>query len=179
MPAWKLKACTEAFQARPVDLAAIAEATGVQFASDELVDVAAKCLDEITKEMAKDDSTISRSNAAAPSHDDKQNEKDKSDSPKPKEESKTAENSANKENSCNGPIDTCATAQGSTSKEADTAKQRQDASASRDGSTSKKESGSAKEITRFVNAGHDSKVCVSHRSPFQKPRRKAFFRSWK
>ena len=98
MPAWKLKACTEALQVKPVDLAALAEATGVQFASVELVEVAAKCLDEMTKEMAKDDSNTSGATAAAPSHDDKQNEKDESDSPKSKEESKTAENSAdNKE----------------------------------------------------------------------------------
>ena len=79
MPAWKLKACTEALQIKPVDLAALAEATGVQFASVELVEVAAKCLDEITKEMAKDDSISSGATAAAPCHDDKQNEKDESD----------------------------------------------------------------------------------------------------
>ena len=33
MPAWKLKACTEAMQVKPVDLATLAEATGIQFAS--------------------------------------------------------------------------------------------------------------------------------------------------
>ena len=53
MPAWKLKAYTEALQVRPIDLAALAEATGVQFASAELVEVAIKCLDEKAKEMAK------------------------------------------------------------------------------------------------------------------------------
>ena len=53
MPAWKLKACTEAMQVKPVDLAALAEATGVQFASVELVEVAAKCLDEITRKWRK------------------------------------------------------------------------------------------------------------------------------
>ena len=106
MPAWKFKACTEALQVKPVDLAVLAEATGVQFASVELVEVAAKCLDEITKEMVKDDSNTSGATAAAPSHDDKQNEKDETDSPESKEESKTAENSADKKNPCNKPIDT-------------------------------------------------------------------------
>ena len=129
MPAWKLKACTEALQARPVDLAAIAEATGVQFASGELVEVAAQCLDEISKEMAKDDSNTSGTAAAAPSHDDKRNEKDKSDSPKSMEESKIVENSADKKNPSNESTDACATAQGSSFKDIGTAKQHQDASA--------------------------------------------------
>ena len=40
MPAWKLKAYTEALQVRPIDLTALAETTGVQFASAELVEVA-------------------------------------------------------------------------------------------------------------------------------------------
>ena len=55
MPAWKLKARAEALRASPVDLSAIAETTGVQFATEELVDVAAKCLDEVASEMAKED----------------------------------------------------------------------------------------------------------------------------
>ena len=42
MPAWKLKAYIEALQVRPIDLAALAETTGVQFASAELVEVAIK-----------------------------------------------------------------------------------------------------------------------------------------
>ena len=156
MPAWKLKACVEALQASPVDLAAIAEAKGVQFATVELVEVAAKCLDEITKEMAKEDTCASGVSAAAiPSL-----EKGKSDSPKPEEESKTVENSADEKNSCNESTDTCATAQESSSKATDTATQQQDASASQDGPAPKKESDSAKDpsknwITRFVNAGHD------------------------
>ena len=41
VPSWKLKSCIDALQVRPIDLAAIAEATGVQFASAEMVDVAA------------------------------------------------------------------------------------------------------------------------------------------
>ena len=41
MPAWKLKACVDALQLRPIDLAALAETTGVQFASAEMVDLAA------------------------------------------------------------------------------------------------------------------------------------------
>ena len=63
-----------------------------------MVEAAAKCLDEITKEMANNDSNTSGATAAAPSHNDKQKEKDESDSSKSKEESKTEENSAEKEN---------------------------------------------------------------------------------
>ena len=40
IPAWKLKLCTEALNASPVDLAHIAEVTEIQFATVELVDVA-------------------------------------------------------------------------------------------------------------------------------------------
>ena len=49
LPAWKLKVCIDAMKVRPVDLAALALETSVQFASVELVETAASCLDEITK----------------------------------------------------------------------------------------------------------------------------------
>ena len=55
-PAWKLKACIDAMKVRPVDLSSLAQGTSVQFASVELVELASKCLDEITKEMEKDES---------------------------------------------------------------------------------------------------------------------------
>ena len=47
MPAWKLKTCNEALRVTLVDLARIAEVTGIQFDTVELVEVAVKCLDEI------------------------------------------------------------------------------------------------------------------------------------
>ena len=145
MPAWKSKAYIEALQARPIDLAALAEATGVQFASAELVEVAIKCLDEITKEMAKDTSNTSGADAVASSQSD----------------AATGEGSADKKNPDSNPTATCATAQESESKDTDTAKQQQpDATASCDELEFKKECDSAKNpsenwITRLVNAGHD------------------------
>ena len=74
MPAWKLKVCIDALQVRPVDLTALAEVTGVQFASAELVEVAAKCLDEIMKEREKDETSASGATTAAPSSDIEQKE---------------------------------------------------------------------------------------------------------
>ena len=50
IPAWKLKLCVEALNARPIDLARIAEVTEIQFVTEELVDVAAQCLVEIAKD---------------------------------------------------------------------------------------------------------------------------------
>ena len=44
IPAWQLKMCTEALSARPTDHTRTTEVTEIQFASDELVDVAAQCL---------------------------------------------------------------------------------------------------------------------------------------
>ena len=93
-PAWKLKACIDALQVRPVDLAVLAEATGVQFASSEMVEVAAKCLDEITKEMARDESGTSGTNAMTSSHDKEPKEKDVPDLQEKKSE--TTENSTEK-----------------------------------------------------------------------------------
>ena len=55
-PAWKSKICIDAMKARLVDSLSLAQETSVQFASVELVEMAANCLDEITKEMEKDES---------------------------------------------------------------------------------------------------------------------------
>ena len=62
-PAWKLKICIDAMKVRPVDLSSLAQKTSVRFASDELVEMAASCLDEITAEVRKDESKDS--NAAS------------------------------------------------------------------------------------------------------------------
>ena len=51
IPAWKLKLFIEALHASPVDLVRIAEVTEIQFATANLVDVAAQCLNEIAKEI--------------------------------------------------------------------------------------------------------------------------------
>ena len=55
-PAWKLKVCIDAMKVRPIDLTTLAQETSVQLASVELVEMAANCLDEITKETEKDES---------------------------------------------------------------------------------------------------------------------------
>ena len=50
VPAWKLTLCSEALNARPIDHVRIAEVTEIQFAKDELVDVAVQCLVDIARE---------------------------------------------------------------------------------------------------------------------------------
>ena len=77
-PAWKLKVCIEAMKARPIDLTTLAQETGVLFASVELVEIAANCLDEITKEMEKDESKDSSAATTSPSSEVSQKEKDMS-----------------------------------------------------------------------------------------------------
>ena len=42
---------------RPVDLSSLAQTTGVRFASDELVEMAAQCLEKITAEMKQHDAS--------------------------------------------------------------------------------------------------------------------------
>ena len=58
IPAWKLKLCVEAINARPIDLARIAVVTDIQFVTEELVEVAAQCLIDIAKEMESMDSSV-------------------------------------------------------------------------------------------------------------------------
>ena len=54
-PAWKLKICIEAMKVRPIDLSSLAKETSVMFASNELVEMAACCLEEITAEMTNEE----------------------------------------------------------------------------------------------------------------------------
>ena len=44
VPPWKISNCIQALNAQPIDLTHIAEVTEIQFASNDLVVVAAKCL---------------------------------------------------------------------------------------------------------------------------------------
>ena len=157
MPAWKLKACIDALQVRPIDLAALAETTGVQFASAEMVEVAAKCLEEITKEIARDESGTSGTTAVTSSHVEEPKEKDVPDLQEKKSE--ITENSTEKENPGDQSTDTGAVSQESKSKGTDTDEQQQDATASPEESKSKKDCHLEKEqskkwITNVVNAGH-------------------------
>ena len=138
MPAWKLKTCIEALRADPIDLARIAEVTGIQFDTVELVKVAVKCLDEIANELEFVNAFIDTSGAtaAAPSQDDKQAMNDKYDAPEPEKEPKTTvEESVDKNDSRKETADQCATTQGSSQRASTPATQREDASASREGVT--------------------------------------------
>ena len=113
VPAWKLKLCTEALHASPVDLARIAEVTEIQF---EMIDVAVQCLSEIAEEIESASASAGSpgNTAAAPSHDDKESTNDKSTSPESEKESKTpAEGLADTDDSHKAATDQCATAQGS------------------------------------------------------------------
>ena len=66
-PAWKLKLCVEALNARPIDLVRVAEVTEIQFVTEELVDVAAQCLVDIAKEMESMDNSVGATDAATAS----------------------------------------------------------------------------------------------------------------
>ena len=56
-PAWRLKTCIDAMKVRPVDLPSLAQATSVNFASDDLVEEAAHCLERIAAELKQDDAS--------------------------------------------------------------------------------------------------------------------------
>ena len=64
IPAWKLKLCTEALNARPIDLVRIIEGTEIQFVTEDLVDVAAQCLTDIAKEIESMNHTVGDIGAA-------------------------------------------------------------------------------------------------------------------
>ena len=57
VPAWKISKCIQALNAKPIDLAHIAEVTEIQFASNDLVAVAAKCLAELSEASSMEAST--------------------------------------------------------------------------------------------------------------------------
>ena len=156
MPAWKLKACVDALQVRPVDLAVLIETTGVQFASAELVEVTAKCLEEITKEVARDESDTSGTTAVTSSHDKEPREKDEPDLQEKK--SQIAENFTEKKNPDDQSTNTGAASQESKSKDTDADEQQKDATASPGEPKPEKDCDQEKEqsknwITNVVNAG--------------------------
>ena len=142
IPAWKLKMCVEALNARPIDHTHITEVTDIQFASDELVDAAAQCLDDLAKETESANDYVKHAGAAtaAPS----QNEKESTDARQaPQEPEKEPEGIAeacgvqsgeDKSHITAGEL--CATAQGSAQPNSSTATPTQDATASRHGTIS-------------------------------------------
>ena len=82
----------------PIDLAILAQATGVQFASAELVETSASCLDEIAKETEKDGS---KDSSAAVSSSNEKTSQQKGDTGTPQGSSDAAETSARDQTSCN------------------------------------------------------------------------------
>ena len=88
IPAWKLKLCVEALNARPIDLVRIAEVTDMQFMSDELVDVAVQCLADIARESESTTSSVGVGSAAtaAPSHSEKESTEHGTAPPEPEKE---------------------------------------------------------------------------------------------
>ena len=56
-PAWKLKTCIDAMKVRPVDLPSLAQTTSVNFASVDLVEEAAHCLERIAAELKQEDAS--------------------------------------------------------------------------------------------------------------------------
>ena len=141
IPAWKFKMCVEALNARPIDHTRVTEVTEIQFASDELVDVAAQCLVDLAKESEAPNDSAGHASAAsaAPS----QIEKESADAGQaPQEPEKEPEGAAEtpgvltgEGNSQTRVSEQCATAQGSTQPTSSTAAPVQDATASSEETT--------------------------------------------
>ena len=131
-PAWKLKVCIDAMKARPIDLTTLAQETSVQFASVELVEMAANCLDEITKEMEKDES---------------------------KDSSAAIEASAQGQTQCDQSAEADAAAQKSESNDVEMDKQQQDAATSKEKASPEDSCDPAQGqskvwVDRVISAGH-------------------------
>ena len=131
-PAWKLNVCLEAMKVRPIDLTILAQETNVQFASAELVEMAASCLDEITKELEKDESRESHA---------------------------TDENPSRGQNQCDQSTEADAVAQESEPKDGEKNKQQQDAVASGEETDSMESCDSTQKqpkdwVDRVISAGH-------------------------
>ena len=166
IPAWKLKLCVEALNARPIDLVRIAEVIEIQFATEELFDVATQCLTEIAKEMESTDSSVGATGAAAAAPN--QSEKEAIEAgPAPSETNEETETTdeepssqAGKDDSHKQAGDQGATAPDSSKPTSPAAAPSQGATASHEESTSKHADASSKEssqdwITRFLKGGHD------------------------
>ena len=140
---------------RPIDLTTLAQTTGVQFESDELVEMAASCLDEITKEMEKEESKDSTAATASLSSDVSQKEKDTSQ----QENSDVVETSAKEQTSCDQSNMTDVAAQQPTSNKEEMDKQHQDADASKE-KASPEDSGEPAQgqskmwVVHVISAGH-------------------------
>ena len=155
-PAWKLKMCIDAMKVRPVDLASLAQETGVQFASVELVEAAVSCLEEITKEMEKDES---QGSSAAPASSSVEASQTKDDTKPPQANSEAVEASTKDQTPCDPSADTGAAAQKAKPNTVEKDEQNKDALASPKKASPEDSCGSAsvqsKEwIDRVTSAGH-------------------------
>ena len=155
IPAWKLKLCTEALNASPVDLVRVAEVTEIQFATVELVEVAVQSLIEIAKEIESENASAGAPGAAA-----EESTKDKSASLESEEGSMTLpEGSADKTDCHKEASDQCATAQ-SSSKSISTTDVQSQGAPPLEGSATKTEDDPTKDsnqswVARFLKGGHD------------------------
>ena len=116
-----------------------------------------QCLEEITKEMAKDESGTSGTPTATLSLDEEPKEKNARDIQEKKSE--IVEDSTEKKDQDDKSIDAGTTSKESKSKDTDTDEQQQDATASQEESKTENDSNLKKErskkwITNVVNAGH-------------------------
>ena len=155
-PAWKLKVCIDAMKTRPVDLSRLAQETSVQFASVELVETAANCLDEITKEMEKDESKDSSAVTASLNSEVSKEEKDVTSQ---QVTSDAIEASTKDQTSGDKPTETGAAAQKSESTNEETDIQQQDAVASKEKASTEDSCDPAQDqpkvwVDRVISAGH-------------------------
>ena len=152
-PAWKVKTCIDAMKVRPIDLSSLVQETGVKFASVELVELAVGCLDEITAEIKKDESTDSCT--ASSSRNQKVDEDDASQKATPGSTATSTEGQTSGDQSTS--TDTAAPKSVSTTKVMPT--QQQDAVASKEKTKVRDHGEPVAEkpkawVDRVVNAGH-------------------------
>ena len=155
-PAWKLKICIDAMKVRPVDLSSLAQKTSVRFASDELVEMAASCLDEITAEMRKDES---KDSSAAPTSLTLEASNEEKDDTSQQVTSGSVEASTADQTSCDQPTGSDAAAPKSESTKEETTTQQQDAVASKEKTSAEDPFDPAHEqpkvwVDRVISAGH-------------------------
>ena len=169
IPAWKLKMCVEALNARPIDHARVTEVTEIQYASDELVAVAAQCLADLARESESASDPTGHDSAVTAAH--SQTEKDSTDvGQAPQEPEKEPEGAAEapgaqsaEDKSHNKTGEQRATAQSSKQPTSSTAAPTQDATASLGKTTSEHDDDEDEAdkvarhdwATRFLTGDHD------------------------
>ena len=148
--------CIDALKVKPVDLLSSAQVTSVQFASVELLEKAASCLDEITKEMEKDES---KDSSAVTTSSGSIASKEVKDVASEQVTSGSADASTKDQIPSDQSADTGAAATRSESTSEKTATEQQDAVASKEKVTTEDSCDSAQDrpkvwVERVISAGH-------------------------